>query len=190
MNMAFTLAGYVSGLNGPSEYPNTAAGVRIKQTLNDQWSIKLGLLDGEADSPDAKNTTGFLFKSQYGVLGIGEVDYTPVASTKLMAGVWGLTGQLDKLGQFSSSFAQLKAWGDVGGYVGGATRLYTIEGACGLDGFFNVGFTNGVTNVVSNSYEGGVSFTGLIDSRPKDKLGFAVSVDENSSGFRALQLLD
>jgi porin len=186
INLAFLAAGQGAGFNDPSVYPDTAVGLRIKQTINNQWSASFGLLDGMSDSPVGRNATDVEIKSVYGALAIGEVDYTPDKYTKLMVGSWGLTGQLDKLGQFSPSFAQLKTWGDAGAYVGGATRLYTIEGARGIDGFFNVGATNGIVNIVTNSADVGVTFTGLIPARPNDKLGVAVAVEENSSGFQKL----
>jgi porin len=186
MNDALTAAGYAANLNGPSEYPNTSVGVRVQQTFNDQWTVKLGLLDGEADSPANRNPTDVQIKSVYGALGIGEIDYTPAKYTKLMAGVWGETGQLAKLGQYSPTFTPLETWGEVGAYVGGATRLYTFQGARGIDGFFNVGVAPGDTNIVSRSYEGGLTFTGPIGFRPKDQLGFAVAAEENSSGYQKL----
>jgi porin len=190
MNMAFTIAGYAGGLNGPSEYPNTAVGLRVQETLNNQWTVKFGLLDGEADSPGPRNPTDVEIKSIYGALAVGEVDYTPVAHTKLMAGVWGETGQLDKLGQYSPTFTPLQTWGEAGAYVGGATRLYTIEGARAIDGFFNVGVAPGDTNLINRSVDAGLTFTGPIGFRPKDELGFAVAVAENSSGYQKLVSLE
>jgi porin len=187
MNMAFMLMGAASGFNGASTYPNSAVGLRVKQTLNDQWSLKLGVLDGMADRPNG--ATGILIKDTYGALGIGEVDFTPAAHTKLMAGVWGDTGKFNKLGQFTSTFAPIKTWGTTGEYVGGATRLYTIEGARGVDGFVNVGFADEATSIFNHSLNAGVTVTGLIDARPTDKLGFAVAVGENSPGFRKVMLL-
>jgi len=189
INMAFLAAGQAAGYNDPSLYPNTAVGLRIKQTLNDQWTVKLGLLDGISDSPDARNTTDFVFGPQYGVLGIGEVDYAPDKYTKLIAGGWTITGQIDKLGQFSPTYKQLTTWGDAGGYFGGATRLYTIAGPRGIDGFFNVGLTNGVTNIIDKSFDAGLTFTGLLPFRPGDKLGAAVSVVENSQGWKNVSAL-
>jgi porin len=189
INDALAAEGYAVGLNGPSEYPNTAVGLRVKQTFNNQWSVSVGLLDGEADSPVGRNATDVEIKNVYGALGIGEVDYTPDKYTKLMAGVWGETGQLDKMGQYTPTFAPVQTWGEAGGYVGGATRLYTIEGSRGVDGFFNIGVAPGDTNIVSGSVEGGLTFTGLIGARPKDQLGVAVAVTQPGSGFRALELL-
>jgi porin len=186
MNYAFFVAGQVTGPT-TSIYPNTALGLRIKQTFNDRWSVKVGLLDGQADRPNGE--TGFEFKNKYGVLGIGEVDFTPWEHTKIMAGVWGETGEFSKLGQYTSSFAPVTTWGEIGSYVGAATRLYTIEGARGVDGFFNVGFAPGDTNIINRSYDAGLTVTGLIAARPYDKLGVAVSVAENGPGFKADAIL-
>jgi porin len=187
MNFAFFSAGVASGLNGPSVYPNTAVGIRIKQTLNDQWSFKVGVLDGEADLPNGK--TGILFEDKYGALGVGEIDYTPWANTKLMAGVWGLTGHLNKLGLYDATFSPVKTWGDMGEYVGGTTRLYTIAGNRGIDTFFNVGLSSGATNLTNHSYDAGLTFTGLLDVRPSDKLGVAFATEETTDAFKRLLAL-
>ena len=189
INYTFLAAGQAAGFNDPSIYPDTTIGLRIKQTFGSQWTVKLGLLNGLSDSPDARNTTDILIGPKEGALGIGEVDFTPDKYTKFMVGTWGLTGQLNKIAQFSPTYAQLTTWGDAGAYVGGATRLYTIEGNRGVDAFFNVGVTNAITNISDLSVDAGVTITGLFGARPNDKLGAAVGVIETTPGYQKLMYL-
>ena len=68
MNTPLITAGYIAGFNGASVYPNTALGVRLSQEINNQWTVKLGVLDGLADNPDARNTTGAVFNNTHGAL--------------------------------------------------------------------------------------------------------------------------
>jgi porin len=166
-----------NGLSGPSTYPNTAFGGRVRQTINDQWSVQAAVVDGAADgkpgAPQIPPTSNSIdFSSRYGVLAIGEVDYTPVARTKIMAGYWTYTGLMPQL----SSPTLAEARGSHGGYVGAATRLYTINGARGLDGFVNVGLADSNISITNRSINAGLTWTGLFDSRPTDKLGVAVGV--------------
>ena len=182
MTMTYFTAGLV-GTNFPSVYPDTSVGVRVKQTFNDQWSVKLGLLNGEADSPDATASTDVVIAPKYGALALAEVDYTPSKYTKLMVGTWADTGLLTA---FQYHAAPTQTWGEIGEYVGGATRLYTIEGARGVDGFFNIGLAPGTTNLASFTAEAGVTITGLFSARPKDGVGIAVAYDQNSQDFKNL----
>jgi porin len=183
MTMSYFTAGLVSA-NFPSVYPDTSVGLRIKQTFNDQWSVKAAVLNGEADSPDAAATSAVVFAPKYGVLGLGEVDYTPSKYTKLMAGVWTDTGQLTEWGHFTPTFAPVTTWGEVGEYVGAATRLYTIEGSRGIDGFFNLGASPSDTNFTDRSGDVGMTVTGLFEARPNDKMGIAFAIEHNSTDFK------
>jgi len=185
MTMTYFTAGLIN-LNFPSVYPDTSVGVRIKQQINDQWSVKVAVLNGEADSPDATNSSAVVFAPKYGVLGLGEVDYTPSKYTKLMAGVWTDTGQLT---EWRYHAAPLTTWGEVGEYVGGATRIYTIEGSRGVDAFFNVGLAPSATNLADRSGDVGITVTGLFAARPNDKLGVAFALDHNSTDFKNFENL-
>jgi porin len=183
-NQALGISGIVSGLNQPSSYPNTTLGLRIKQQINDQWTAKFGLVNGMADDGSHPRATDILINSHNGVLALGEVDYSPFARTKLMAGYWGYTS---KFADFASVFARPHAsYGTSGGYVGANTRVYTIEGSRGVDTFINLGAANSSVNIVDRSLNGGVTVTGLFDARPHDKLGFAVNVMHLSTPYQTM----
>lgn len=180
----------LSGPNGvgTSTYPNTAVGTRVKYKLNDQWTVKFGMLDGVADNTD-DSSTDFIFSSKYGIMGIAEVDYTPIARTKLMVGGWGYTGKFDKTGEFNPDGTMQQTYGNSGVYVGGTTRIYTIAGSRGVDAFFMTGYSDPAINLVSEAASAGITVTGLLDSRPTDKFGAAVAVNRTSEGFRQLAAL-
>jgi porin len=178
------------GLNGPSTYPNTALGVRVRQQLNDQWSIQAAVVNGMADQVASPQSNSIAFNSRNGALAIAEVDYAPIARTKLMAGYWTYTGLQDTQNEFTESGALRQVRGSQGAYVGGTTRLYTIKDARGLDAFFNFGIADARVNDVDRSMNAGLAWTGLSDGRPKDKLGFGIGVVRAGGPFQLAQLAE
>jgi len=175
-----------AGLNGPSTFPNTSVGGRIRQIINDQWSVQLAVVDGVADGLDPGGTpqnNSIYFSSGTGVLGIAEVDYTPIARTKIMAGYWEYTG-LMYLNSTPLMAPKIYARGSNGAYIGGATRLYTIKDARGLDAFVNFGIADSTMNVNDRSVNAGLTWTGLFDARPADKIGLGVGMIRSSEGVR------
>jgi porin len=177
-----------SGATGPSTYPNTAPAFRVRQKLNDQWSVQAAVLDGVSDSRDHPAENTVIFNRDAGALAIGEVDYTPIRGTKIMAGYWGYTGKFDALDDTNANGTQRQVHGSSGGYIGGATRLYSPAPGRGLDAFANLGLADPKTNQIDRSLNFGLTYTGLLDDRPGDKLGFAVGLAGDSNAYRAMQL--
>jgi porin len=176
MNTPMSLSGVGGGGNGAGTYPNTTVGLRIKQEINDQWTAKFGLLNGLAQNPNAPQSSTLIVNSQTGLLAIGEIDYTPFARTKLMAGYWGYTSKFTTIDVFGPGFAPHYNYGTSGGYVGAATRIYTIAGSRGVDAFVNLGAANSSDSFIDRTANGGVSITGLFAGRPHDKLGFGYDI--------------
>jgi porin len=176
------------GLNGPSTYPNTALGVRVRQIINDQWSVQAAVVNGMADQVNSPHSNSIDFNSQNGALAIAELDFVPIARTKLMVGYWMYTGLMDTQNQFTDDGTLRQVRGSSGAYVGGTTRLYTIEGARGLDAFVNFGIADPTVNQVDRSIDAGLNFTGLFDSRPGDKFGFGIGVARAGEPFQQAQL--
>ena len=176
------------GLNGPSTYPDTSAGFRVRQKIDAEWSVQATVLDGMSDSAKRLQDNTFEFKSKFGAFAIGEVDYTPLPRTKIMAGFWGYTGKFDTQDQTNGNGSIRQTYGSDGGYIGGATQLCTIKGRRGLDAFVNVGFADATVNQITRTVNAGVTLTGLLDSRPRDRFGFAVSVAGDGEPYRRAQI--
>ncbi|MBB4199591.1 porin [Rhodoblastus sphagnicola] len=168
-----TFSGMQGGLNLPL-YPNSELGVRIKHEITEQLTAKVGVLNAMADNPTAPWNTDVQFNSKTGALAIGELDYTPIARTKIIAGYWTLTGKFTSADRFNANGTPHQYYGTSGGYVGAATRVYTIDGGRGVDVFANYGFANADVNPVDHSASGGVTVTGLFESRAHDRLGLAI----------------
>jgi porin len=186
-NSALDASG-AGGLNGPSTYPNTSLGIRVRQIINDQWSVQGAVVNGMSDSATWPQSNAITINSANGAFAIGEVDYTPLARTKIMAGYWRYTGLMDTQNEFIAPGVLRQVRGSDGGYIGGATRLYTIKDARGLDAFVNFGMSDPRENDVDRSVNAGLTFTGLFDSRPADKLGFATGYAHAGAPLQAVQL--
>ena len=76
------------------------------------------------------------FSSNYGAFMIGEVDYTPGRYTKLMGGVWGMTGKLPTNDMLNPNGSPRDTHGDEGGYIGATTRVYAPADGAGSTAFF------------------------------------------------------
>ncbi len=188
LNVPFSVAGASAGTNGPSIYPNATLGSRIKQEINDQWTVKVGVLNGMADNPTPPWQNDLIINGQTGVLGLAEVDYQPVAGAKLMAGSWGYTSKFTSF-ELNPDFTRRQVYGTDGGYLGAAMRLFTIEGNRRVDGFVNWGAFDSAATFVDRSVNGGLAITGLFAARPEDRLGIALDAVRVAKPFRDLEAL-
>ena len=177
-----------NGTIGPGNYPYTPLAFRIRQTFSNQWSLQAVIADGAADNPNDQARNGVFFSSEYGALGMAELDYTPDSHTKAMAGIWGLTSKLPSNFKFNPDGSLRSVYGEAGGYVGGAMRLYNGGGRRGLDGFFTLGLSTPESTNVAQSLNGGLVYTGLLDARPGDKLGVSFNENANPRTFRQAQV--
>jgi porin len=176
------------GQNGPSTYPNTSLAVRIHQTITDKWSVQAAVLDGVPDSPKFPDINAVNINRNAGALVIGEVDYEPTRTTKIMAVYWNYTGDFVALNQTRPDGMDRHVFGSAGGYIGGATRLYSQTARRGLDAFANIGFAGDTTNEIDRSLNLGFTYTGLLDSRPFDRMGFAVGIARAGKAYKDLQI--
>ena len=177
-----------SGLNGPSTYPSTSLAFRIRQRFSDEWSVQAAVLDGIPDSLRFMNANAVNINRTAGALLIGEADYTPTKTTKIMAGYWEYTGQFPAFNAVNADGTPRQIYDSYGGYIGGATRLYSQTTRRGLDGFANLGFASSRTQQIDQSLNFGLTYTGLLDARPFDRMGVAVGLARAGGPYKASQL--
>jgi porin len=177
-----------SGINGPSTYPFTSLGLRVRQTLPDHWSVQFAALDGVPDSPKYPAINAVNINNMNGALLLGEVDYTPTALNKAMAGFWHYTGQFPSLGQINADGTPRLIYGSTGAYIGGSMRVYSQTARRGLDVFTNLGAATGNTQQVDGSLNFGVRYVGPFDARPSDQLGAAVGIARASQAYQQAQV--
>lgn len=177
-----------NGTVGPGNYPYTPLALRVRQTLSPAWSVQAVVADGVADNPKHQASNDVVFGARYGLMMMAEIDWEPSASTKLMAGGWALTAKLPTNDKTTAIGNPRMVYGQQGAYVGGATRIYTLEGRRGLDVFATLGASTPQSTNTSQSINGGVVFTGPLASRPHDKLGLSFNENVAPNSYRAAQL--
>jgi porin len=173
-----------SSLNYAGNYPWTAPVLRVRQKIDDQWTVLGAVGDGMADNPKHLGVNDILIHSDYGASFKGEVDYTPIARTKLYAGYFAYTGRQAAINQTNADGSQHYIYGSDGGYIGGETRLYTYEGRRGLDAFANISVADPTANELNRSANTGLTYTGLLAARPNDKIGFAFAANGFGDPYR------
>jgi porin len=177
-----------SGFSEPSTYPTTTLGFRVRQKFDDHWSFQAAVLDGVPDSLKYPAINAVNINKANGAFLIGELDYVPTRTTKIMAGYWQYTGEFPALDQTNPDGTQRLVYGTGGGYVGGATRIYSQTARRGLDAFANIGIAGTTVNQIDRSLNFGLVYTGLLDARPYDRLGFAVGIAHAGNAYKAMQI--
>ena len=190
-NTAFDQSGTMpkNGSIGPGNYPYTPLSLRVRQTIDSDWSIQGVISDGASENPNHQAHNSIYFSGESGVMGLGEADYTPSKYTKVMVGAWGMTSKLSTNNEFNTDGSPHSTYGQEGAYIGAATRLYSQDDKRGLDGFFTFGYSDPVSTNVVESLNGGLTYTGLLDIRPQDKIGASFNVNRASESYRKAQIL-
>lgn len=172
-----------NGLIGPGNYPYPALSFRIREHFTEKFSGALLIANAASNNPNNPQQNNIKFSSDYGALSIAELDYSPIKTSKLMLGVWGLSSKLHaNLPNDDGSIRNIR--GQEGAYLGATKRLYSQDETRGLDGFFTLGYSNPEASNVDVSLNGGVAYKGILESRPKDNLAFSVNVNHAPSSYR------
>ena len=160
---------------GPSIFPTTSLGFRVKAHPSDTTYILAGVYDGVPGDPNNRKGTHIIFKESDGLYWAGEVGIhsTEAESAenfyKVGVGGWYKTTDYTDFNGVDRS--------DNGGfYVTVDKSLFHEEDkAQGLGVFAQAGWTQQDRNEISHYLGGGFSYTGLIPGRNKDvtALGFA-----------------
>ncbi|OYX74039.1 MAG: hypothetical protein B7Y81_01140 [Caulobacter sp. 32-67-35] len=171
-----------SGRNGPSIFPVTSLALRADYRVDDQWLMRLAVLDGVPGDPDRPRRTAIKLSSEDGALIIGEAEYR-TADTKAILGYWHYTAS------FTPFDAALpgKRPGNDGLYMMVERRLSRAgtDGARGLSGWVRLGLANDRFNPIDQHLSGGLVYTGPTAGRPEDQLGIAVSLAQFGEPYRA-----
>lgn len=176
-----------SGINGPSTYPSTSLAFRVHEKLGKHWRVQAAVLDGVPDSAKDPRATAVNINKSNGALLIGEVDYLLSRTTKFMAGYWDYTGKFPLINQAGLNPPSRTGFGSSGGYIGASTRLYSPAPKRGLDVFATFGVGDASRQVVDRSLNMGLTYTGLLDIRPTDKLGIAAGIAHAGVAYREMQ---
>jgi porin len=156
-----------SGVDGPSIYPVSAAGVRLSLLPSKKWTIRLAAFDGVAGDPDRpKAFVAERLAAADGALLIGQVDYHLSDSAKIEAGAWHYTSTTSAVGTLVANGAHAQ-----GAYA-------SIEGpVIGKDwsAWLRLGAASGEAQIVDRYVGMGLVRTGTFNGRKDDRIGIAIA---------------
>lgn len=203
-----------SGRNGPSIFPTTSLGLRIKYRPRPGFYAGVVVLDGvPGDLRDPKSNRVTLAGGD-GVLVIAEAALLPGAAErpppiasrvggrnrgrrigrgqnlvrydgKIAVGAWRYTGVFADVDAIPPGGSPRFRRGSYGAYLLAEHKL--IRGPDedrGASGFVRIGIAHPDVNPIAGYGGAGITWTGAFDARPEDEMGLAVAVAAPGTPFR------
>ena len=166
-----------SGENGPSIFPNTALGVRIKVAPTPHSYAQFVILDGVAGDPTNQKGSQIDLDKADGTLWVGEAGVTPRDDTKLAVGVWHYSQEA------ANPYSQGELLNNGGFYVIGQTKIWTAAGSetQGVTLFGRIGIADKRLNQFDTAWSVGVVYDGIFKTRDDGQFGIGLSSARTST---------
>ncbi|WP_169924142.1 carbohydrate porin [Sulfurifustis variabilis] len=183
-----------TGRNGPSIFPTTSVGMRVKAEPMPSLYLQAVALDGVPGDPDNPRGTRIRFAEGDGALIVAEVGYLADGkserSSKYALGTWRYTARFDDL-LYVDSEGLPRQRTDRGVYFLAEHGMYREADAAeqGLDVFLRYGRANSDVNRFAHALGAGAVYTGLVPGRPQDQLGLSLAKARNGGKYQRLQRL-
>lgn len=167
--------------SGPSMFPTTGLGLRIRGELTDQVYGQLAILDGVPGNPNKAKGTHVRLSSKEGYYWIGEAGWrvgddadSEKVVTKIAGGAWRFTKKQDDLLLVDSNNNPEKQTNS-GFYVVAEQQLLKHEDGRRIMGFARYGVADKDVNEMKDNLVVGVALEGVLAQRPDDTLGLGMS---------------
>ena len=188
-----------SGVLGPSTFPYTSLGGRVKWIPRNDWLIKAAVLDGVPSDPGNTRGTKIFLREKDGALIAAELSYFPDSGNNLSAkynhlgrGVENPRSYRIAIGGWAYTKSQA-GWPGNSGYDKGIYaiwegNIYKESGndSQGLNGFARLGFSNENSNRFTAYSGAGMVYTGPFEGRGHDQLGLAIALPWGSSNYEPI----
>lgn len=182
-----------SGLNGPSIFPVTSFGTRLRYDFSEAVQGRLAVLDGVPGEPGDPTATGvFDFSRSQGIFAIGELDWVnrPGARFRRVGlGAWHYTTTFDDELDTQPDGEPVQRKGSSGFY--GFVESMLVEEAGnprqGLAGQVRIGVADQNVQQIAVYYGVGLAYRGLFPGRDQDSAGFGFSTAINGDRFKQAQ---
>lgn len=162
--------------------PVSQWGARIKQQLNPELAVQVGVYEFNPDNGNgAKEGQGWSLDTKHadGVTIPAEIVWTPKSLINNLPGSYRVGGMYntadDPINQKDIVTGQAEDRTFAGWLAIEQQLTSTGQGRQGLHSFANFTWHDRVTNKVDHSQQLGVKYIGLLDSQPNDILGLAVN---------------
>jgi len=195
----------LSGVLGPSIFPYTSIGIRLRSNPYKGLVLKAAALDGIPSNPENTEGTKIYFRERDGLLLAGEVAYYSAGEGSIARS---RTGRIRRfLSRGVGDNNRFKA--AVGGWIytkertGWDLRSYRERGVYafveyrlledkedpvrGLSAFGRFGLSNEKVSRLKGYGGAGLVYTGLIPDRPRDQLGLAMAIPVGSESFKEIR---
>jgi porin len=170
-----------SGRNGPSIFPFTAVGARVRVNPTKETYFQVAALDGVAGKVGYLSGTHVSLNRNDGLLMIGEGGYV-LGDNKIGVGGWYYTKPSDDFIRISALGTPEKEH-QRGAYVLGQHALYSESEGQGLVALAHIGIADSDVSRFDYAWYAGVVYTGLIPTRDAGRLGLALSSAHNGDAF-------
>jgi len=187
--MSAELAG--TGKNGPSVFPTSSFGIRVKTQSASGYYVQAITLDGVPGDPNNPQGTHIKFDAGDGALNVIEGGI-PLSSpenahnNKLAFGLWQYTTRFDDILDVDANGNPVQRVSH-GAYAMVEKVLKYKSGSNDeqIRSFFRIGRTEGDTTQFDLALSAGLVFIGLVPGREQDELGIAYAQERNSDKYRA-----
>jgi porin len=175
-----------TGLNGPSIFPVTSLGARLRWVIAPEWTAQIAVLDGVPGNPERATSNAIRFDSQDGLLLAAELSRAGAHLEKLALGAWSYTSRFDEIVPPDSDAPAPRRRGSDGLYLLLAGQLFAeaADPEQGLSAFLRLGSADDRINRFENYIGAGIVYTGALAERPQDQLGLAVASVGNGRPYR------
>lgn len=183
----------LSGENGPSVFPTTSLGFRVRVQPSPQIYVQTTILDGVPGDPHDPKRTQIILDDDDGILVatemaylVGVEDTSPFPYGKYAMGGWAYTADFDDAISTDRAGQPIRRGGTFGLY-GFAEQTVLREQqdlSQGMALFVRLGIADPRVNRFGLYTGMGLVYTGLVPQRPDDQLGFGIAALHNSHRFR------
>lgn len=172
-----------TGRNGPSIYPTSSFGVRLRYAPTETTYLQAVVLDGVPGSPTNPRGTHVQFNGGDGTLRVAEAGWAGAQEGdgpyKFALGAWSYTAAFADLVDLDAAGQPRRHKGNQGWYAI-AERPFGAH----LAGFLRGGRADPDINQYVGYVQAGLVYRGLFEARPADQIGIAVSTARNGEKFR------
>jgi porin len=175
-----------TGQNGPSIFPTTSFGLRVKAQAGGYY-LQAAVLDGVPGDPNNPHGTHIQFNKGDGALDVveGSIPLGAAAhDNRLSLGVWQYTARFNDLVDVDAGGNPVKRLSH-GGYAM-LEKVLREPGSdqAGISGFVRAGKNDGDTTQFDMSWSTGLVFSGLLAGRDRDQFGVAYAQERNGEKWR------
>lgn len=179
-----------TGKNGPSIFPTSSFGIRLKADPAPGYYVQAITLDGVPGDPNNPQGTYIKLDEGDGALNVIEGGI-PLSSpenahnNKLALGVWQYTTRFDDTLEVDAGGNPVpRASRGVYAMLEKVLMYQAASDTELISGFFRIGHTEGDTTQFDLALSTGIVFTGLFSGREQDELGLAYAQERNSEKYR------